>query len=120
VAIKSINVFDKGKRHQLINDLRSLSNHTCPFLVQFYGAIFHEGFVKVLLEMMDLGSLDSLIGLAKKNPEWMDLTPVWLETNRNEADLNQTRSELGEETVKHYFHPEQKPLIPEAVAAKIM
>jgi serine/threonine protein kinase len=33
VAIKSINVFDQGKRHQLINDLRSLSNHTCPFLV---------------------------------------------------------------------------------------
>ena len=70
VAIKSINVFDKGKRHQLVNDLRSLSNHTCPFLVQFYGAIFHEGFVKVILEMMDLGSLDKIIELAIKNPEW--------------------------------------------------
>jgi serine/threonine protein kinase len=70
VAIKSINVFDKGKRHQLINDLRSLANHTCPFLVQFYGAIFQEGFVKVLLEMMDLGSLDKVIEQALKNPDW--------------------------------------------------
>ena len=33
VAVKSINVHDKGKRHQMINDLRALSNNSCPFLV---------------------------------------------------------------------------------------
>jgi hypothetical protein len=33
MALKSINVFDTGKRHQLINDLRSLKEHNCPFLV---------------------------------------------------------------------------------------
>lgn len=40
MALKSINVFDTGKRHQLINDLRSLKDHNCPFLIQFLGAMF--------------------------------------------------------------------------------
>lgn len=70
VAIKSINIFDKGKRRQLVNDLRSLSNHTCPFLVKFYGATFDEGAVKVALELMDMGSLKSITELAKEDPMW--------------------------------------------------
>jgi mitogen-activated protein kinase kinase 3 len=43
VAIKTINVYDKERRHQLINDLRSLSNHKCPFLINFHGALYEEG-----------------------------------------------------------------------------
>lgn len=88
--------------------------------MQFYGAIFHEGFVKVLLEMMDLGSLDKVIELARKNPAWEDLTPQWVEANKGTLDLSQTRSEIGVEETKQYFHPDQKPLVPEAVASKIM
>ena len=70
VALKRINVFDKGKRHQLINDLRSLSKHECPFLIQFFGAMFDEGSVKVALELMDIGSLKDVVKLAKKDPTW--------------------------------------------------
>ncbi|CDW78251.1 mitogen-activated protein kinase kinase 6-like [Stylonychia lemnae] len=70
LAIKSINAFDKGKRHQLINDLRSLSKNSCPFLVEFCGALYEEGAVKVALEYMNMGSLKSIIKLAKKNPDW--------------------------------------------------
>jgi hypothetical protein len=66
MALKSINVFDKGKRHQLVNDLRSLQAHTCPFLVQFMGALFDQGTVKVALEYMDMGSLKSMHKLALK------------------------------------------------------
>ena len=33
MALKSINVFDTGKRRQLVNDLRSLQKNECPFLV---------------------------------------------------------------------------------------
>ena len=33
MALKQINVFDQGKRHQLVNDLRSLQKNSCPFLV---------------------------------------------------------------------------------------
>lgn len=69
--MKQINVFDKGKRHQMINDLRSLcSSGECPFLVKFYGAMFDEGTVKVALELMDMGSLKDIIKLGKLNPEW--------------------------------------------------
>mmetsp|Transcript_3868 Transcript_3868/g.2591 ORF Transcript_3868/g.2591 Transcript_3868/m.2591 type:complete len:132 (+) Transcript_3868:323-718(+) len=64
IALKSINVHDKGKRHQMINDLRSLSNHDCPFLIKFYGALYEEGSVKVALELMDMGSLKSVLSLA--------------------------------------------------------
>ena len=53
-----------------MNDLRSLCNHTCPFLVKFYGALFDEGAVKVALELMDMGSLKDIMKLAKKDPEW--------------------------------------------------
>ena len=69
LALKSINAFDKPKRHQLINDLRSLHKNTCPFLVEFCGALYEEGAVKVALEYMDMGSLKHFLKLAKKNPK---------------------------------------------------
>jgi hypothetical protein len=43
-----------------------LQKHECPFLIQFLGALFGNGSVKVALEYMDLGSLKSLIKLAIK------------------------------------------------------
>ena len=48
----------------MINDLRSLQKNSCPFLVQFLGAMYEEGSVKVALEYMDMGSLKSLMKLA--------------------------------------------------------
>ena len=66
MALKSINVFDQGKRHQLVNDLRGLQNNTCPFLVRFLGAMYQEGAVKVALEYMDMGSLKSMHKMALK------------------------------------------------------
>jgi len=70
LALKSINVFDKPKRHQLVNDLRALHKNNCPFLVEFYGALYDEGSVKVALEYMNMGCLKSLAKLAKKDPQW--------------------------------------------------
>ena len=79
VALKSINVHDKNKRHQMINDLRALSKNECPFLVQFLGAMFDEGAVKVALELMDMGSLKDLIKLAKLNPNLRQGQPLFPE-----------------------------------------
>lgn len=76
MALKSINAFDKHKRHQLINDLRSLHKNSCPFLVEFCGALFEEGSVKVALEYMNMGSLKNIIKLAKKNPKWAEGKPL--------------------------------------------
>ena len=61
LALKSINAYDKEKRKQLMNDIKSLENSECPFLVKFYGAYFDEGQVKVALELMDGGSLRDLV-----------------------------------------------------------
>ena len=72
VAIKCINFYDKEKRKQLLNDLRSLTAMSvvdsqgvlsipCPFLVNFYGGFLEEGTVKVVLEFMDKGTLRDAI-----------------------------------------------------------
>jgi serine/threonine protein kinase len=37
-------------------------------LVRFYGAFFYEGTVKLVLEFMDLGSLDKVIEKVKNKP----------------------------------------------------
>ena len=58
VAIKSINIYEKDKRKQLLNDLKSLTAMSnldsngiltipCDFLVNFYGGYLDEGNVKV-------------------------------------------------------------------------
>jgi len=60
----------------MVNDLRSLCENTCPFLVKFFGAMFEEGTVKVALELMDMGSLKDIIKLGKYNPEWKQGKPL--------------------------------------------
>ena len=51
-----------------MNDLRSLQDNNCPFLVKFLGAMYEEGAVKIALEYMDMGSLRDLMNKAvKKN-----------------------------------------------------
>lgn len=72
VALKCINFYEKEKRKQLINDLKSLTTMSkvddqgllyipCDFLVNFYGGFLDEGTVKVVLEFMDKGSLRDAI-----------------------------------------------------------
>ena len=41
-------------------------------MVQFFGAMYDEGSVKVALELMDLGSLKDIVKLAKKDPTWVE------------------------------------------------
>ena len=36
-------------------------NFNCNFIVQLYGAYYEEGSVKVILELMDVGSLEDVI-----------------------------------------------------------
>lgn len=81
VAIKTINVYDRDKRHQIMNDIKILLKNSiaeqnegyfCDFLVKLYGAFFDEGSVKVILELMDVGSLENIIGfyrMAKITPK---------------------------------------------------
>jgi serine/threonine protein kinase len=53
LALKIINMFDKSKREQLINEIKSLYDAQCPCLVTFYGAFYREGAITIALEYMD-------------------------------------------------------------------
>ena len=65
-AIKSIKLYDKNSRNQFKNDLKVLSSNKCKNIITFYGAFFTEGNVKILLEYMNLGSLDKILKQIKK------------------------------------------------------
>ncbi len=66
MALKVINMFDKGKREQLVKELRILYDASCCCLVQFYGAFYREGSISIALEYMDRGSLDQVLGIPPK------------------------------------------------------
>ena len=67
MAIKSINIYDETKRKQFKNDITVLKDNKCKFLVHFYQAFFQEGNIKILLEYMDLGSLENILQKLKTN-----------------------------------------------------
>ena len=45
-------------------------------MIQFFGAMFDEGSVKVALELMDIGSFKDVVTLAKKDPSWSEASDV--------------------------------------------
>lgn len=104
MALKSISLYDKDKRAQLKNDLKVLQDSNCPFLVKFYGAFFYDGTVKLVLEYMDLGSLDRVIDRIKKKNQ--PCTP--------EAIIGKITQEILQgllylHKVKHQIHRDIKP-----------
>mmetsp|Transcript_32893 Transcript_32893/g.71780 ORF Transcript_32893/g.71780 Transcript_32893/m.71780 type:complete len:335 (-) Transcript_32893:169-1173(-) len=63
VAIKTIKVDEKGKREQLLNEIRGLVEASeCEYLVHWYAGFVSKttSAVNVVLEFMDLGSLAQL------------------------------------------------------------
>merc|ERR1719473_600708 len=63
LAIKTVKVDNKAKREQMLNEIRGLIQaEGCPYLVQWYAgfAARGTGAVKVVVELMDLGSLADL------------------------------------------------------------
>lgn len=64
MAIKIINMADPVKRNQLMTELRALlpapGTPRVPQFVNMLDAFFHEGFVYIALEFMDLGSIDNI------------------------------------------------------------
>ena len=64
LAIKAVQVDDRGRREQLMNDIQALIKaQSCAYLVQLYAAYYHRqsGRVHVALELMDMGSLQDFI-----------------------------------------------------------
>jgi serine/threonine protein kinase len=63
VAIKTMNVFDQGTRHQLVKELAAYSKLSGPHLVSFLGAYFHDGTISLTSEFMDCGSLHHFVAV---------------------------------------------------------
>ena len=63
MAVKIINVYDKEKRHQLYNELKMIKGFGSQYLLSYYGAFFQEGSVRLILEYMDCGSIETLINV---------------------------------------------------------
>ncbi|CAI7906591.1 unnamed protein product, partial [Closterium sp. NIES-54] len=72
LALKKVNVFEKDKRHQLLNEIRTLCEApAAPGLVEFYGAFYQpdSGQINIALEYMDGGSLADVVQVTKTIPE---------------------------------------------------
>lgn len=104
LALKSINIYDKEKRAQLKNDLKVLQDSNCPFLVKFYGAFFYDGTVKLVLEYMNIGSLDRIIDKVKKFPPPCTPEPI---LSKITQEILQGLLYLHK--VKHQIHRDIKP-----------
>lgn len=72
LALKKINVFEKDKRQQLLNEIRTLCEaRRAHGLVEFYGAFYSpdSGQISIALEYMDGGSLADIVRTKKSIPE---------------------------------------------------
>ncbi|KAF1323433.1 Ste/ste7/mek1 protein kinase, variant, partial [Globisporangium splendens] len=69
LALKMINMYDKGKREQIIREINALFDSNCPCLVTFYGAFLRDNAVVPALEFMDGGSLENVIHQLGTIPE---------------------------------------------------
>jgi mitogen-activated protein kinase kinase 3 len=72
-----MSLFDKNKRHQVMNDLKIFLQdrldsvkggdpEISSYLVQVYGAYYDEGTIKIIMELMDAGSLRDIMKMSKK------------------------------------------------------
>jgi mitogen-activated protein kinase kinase 3 len=61
LALKVVNMFDKGNRDQLMREIECLYDASCPALVRFFGAFYRDGTISIALEYMDGGSLANVL-----------------------------------------------------------
>lgn len=57
VALKSMDIYEKGTRHQLLHELHAFSGLNSPHLISFLGAYHDSGRIFLATEYMDCGSL---------------------------------------------------------------
>jgi mitogen-activated protein kinase kinase 3 len=61
LALKVVNMFEKGNRDQLMREIECLYDASCPSLVRFFGAFYRDGTISIALEYMDGGSLANVM-----------------------------------------------------------
>jgi len=103
VAIKTVKVDDKGKRHQMVNEIKGLvESQGCPYLVQWYAGFVSKtsNVVHIALEFMDLGSLFDL----KTRLKGEGVPPVHLS-----CMVQQIINGLAHLHTRHLLHRDIKP-----------
>jgi len=61
VALKSMDIYEKSTRHQLLHELHAYSGLNSPYLVSFLGAYHDSGRIFLASEYMDCGSLSHFV-----------------------------------------------------------
>mmetsp|Transcript_34635 Transcript_34635/g.68099 ORF Transcript_34635/g.68099 Transcript_34635/m.68099 type:complete len:418 (-) Transcript_34635:71-1324(-) len=61
IALKTVNIFDKDKRHQFENELKALNATVSPHVVHCFGCYFESGQTKLALEYVNRGSLEDVV-----------------------------------------------------------
>ena len=63
IALKCIDVSTTHNRHQLVKELREYDSaaYASPYFVEWYGAYYESGQVRIGLEYMDRGGLDGVV-----------------------------------------------------------
>eukprot|EP00516_Mucochytrium_quahogii_P004547 CAMPEP_0203758506 /NCGR_PEP_ID=MMETSP0098-20131031/11354_1 /ASSEMBLY_ACC=CAM_ASM_000208 /TAXON_ID=96639 /ORGANISM=" , Strain NY0313808BC1" /LENGTH=362 /DNA_ID=CAMNT_0050650983 /DNA_START=96 /DNA_END=1181 /DNA_ORIENTATION=+ len=69
MALKIINMYEKSKRNQIMEEIAALYDASCPSLVGFYGAFYQEGSISIALEYMDQGCLGTVLENYQRIPE---------------------------------------------------
>jgi serine/threonine protein kinase len=69
LALKSIPCGGSGQEKIVVTELRTLNSSDCPFVVSFHGAFYVDGFVSLILEYMDAGSLRDVLKCIGAIPE---------------------------------------------------
>lgn len=67
VAVKQIQILEKAKRDQMVQELKIMRTHECPWLVTLHNAFYEDASVSMVLEFMDGGSLADVI--TKQGPQ---------------------------------------------------
>ena len=68
-AVKMFNILNKSQASQLYNEICLLSTVQCDALIALKGAFYDHGNVGMIIEYMDMGSLDFLISPRIDMPE---------------------------------------------------
>jgi len=69
MALKVINMYEKSKRQQIMEEIAALYSADCVALVGFYGAFYQEGAISIALEYMDQGCLATVLQNYGRLPE---------------------------------------------------
>lgn len=110
VAVKSIDVTERSRRAQLVQELFELDTLDCEHLVEFMGAYYEEGHVFLALEFMDRGAMDSIVRRLADGDHPAKLPPGAPKPPPRETLSEPVLSNCFRQILSglHYLHAQQK------------